>query len=244
MRNRCECFIWLKTCLSYLLIIYLQSCRNLVKACCNIWMFNLNLNNTDKVSITKENAYEEKTFQDLLKIHTFIQKKCIFLMRQKLFGQPHINSHQATSSENLLISGQPCPNHSLDKSLHIFCRIPFLRRSQEVLPSCIIALHAYRTLYHFNLSVLLKLRQSVYTLNNAAKHKQAFVGRPHFIFHMTDVRRGALKFAPSAVSIRQSSVLGTLFLKKKLAETSVIVGVQSVRMTVRPSVRPSLTGIF
>lgn len=67
-------------------------------------MFNLNLNNTDKVSITKENAYEEKTLRDLLKIYTFIQKKCTFLMRQKLFGQPHINSHQAKSSENLLIS--------------------------------------------------------------------------------------------------------------------------------------------
>lgn len=68
-------------------------------------MFNLNLNNTDEVSITKENAYEEKTLQDLLKIYTFIQKKkCTFLMRQKLFGQPHINSLQAKSSENLLIS--------------------------------------------------------------------------------------------------------------------------------------------
>lgn len=38
-------------------------------------MFNINLYNTDKVSITKENAYEEKTLQDLLKIYTFIQKK-------------------------------------------------------------------------------------------------------------------------------------------------------------------------
>lgn len=101
-----------------------------------------------------------------------------------------------------------------------FWKITFLRRSPGLFPACEITCIILICQYCW------KTKNNEWASPKASMFFFSFFGRPHFRFHMTDVGQIALKFACPLFSLVYSSVQGT-FLKRKLAETSVIVIHQS-----------------